>query len=167
MICKHYHAYCLLVSLSVAIAHISLIASPRHRDLSGYDRFGPVTIRNSDVRRMVETYNELRGFIWTHWHQQRRGYAVITEYSIVDLGRCDTTIAVQPGANGDWEIEMLCKCKRGRPKIDSSIITSIQRLATDANGYRTDVPIPDTANVPPGSYVLMVRDAAGRVVRAL
>lgn len=157
----------LWLAFAVVIAQSPPTACPRQLNLAGYDVFGPRTLPVLYNENTPKIYAELRSFIWTHWHERRRGYAVVTEFSVEESVPCQTTYLIEPDKYANWHIDKRWKCKKGRPRTGRDVITSVQRLARDRSGYRTDVGVPETADVPPESYLLVLRDVSGQVVREL
>jgi hypothetical protein len=156
-----------LFFFSFLLLPTSAISYARQQNLSGYDTFGPVTIRFREIENARKTSAELRDFVWRHWHERRRGYAVVTEIGVVHPVPCTSTFKIQPNDDGKWHIEKRTKCGKWRSKTDRSVIHSVLRLERDRNGHRTDGVLPNAADVPPESYVLVLRDQAGEIVREL
>jgi hypothetical protein len=50
------------------------------RNLSRYDKIGPFVVPVGTRGKFVS--EKIRDFIWRHWQQRRRGYAVVTFHSV-------------------------------------------------------------------------------------
>ncbi len=70
--------------------------------LSGYDRGGPYT---TDHFRLTKGRTDLREFLWTHWHEHKKGVAE-ERGGTVDRGTVKVLYIVQPDAKGQWGIDV-------------------------------------------------------------
>jgi hypothetical protein len=71
------------------------------RDLAGYDTLGPLEQRPIDPNDSVLT--RVREFVWQHWTERRRGYAVATRYS--REGEPSVFhFYIEPDAGGTWQV---------------------------------------------------------------
>jgi hypothetical protein len=71
------------------------------RDLAGYDTLGPLRQRPLDPDDAA--LSQVRDFVWQHWTQRRRGYAVVTRYS--REGEASLFhFYVEPDAGGIWQV---------------------------------------------------------------
>ncbi len=149
-----------LLVLMFVLVEIFAVGCARERRLAGYDRFGPYTVPSGG--NVVKMLDDLRGFVWTHWRERRRGYAVVTTIDVFEHVPCTSTYIIEPDEYGQWYVEEHAKCK-GHILSESERVrgVSVQRLAVDNAGRRTDKFLPDSAVVPPGSYILMLRDKFG------
>jgi hypothetical protein len=71
-------------------------------DLSGYDKGGPYPLAHF---RMTKGRSDLREFLWTHWHEHKKGVAE-AEVQTVDRGTVKALYIIQPDAKGQWGIDM-------------------------------------------------------------
>jgi hypothetical protein len=71
-------------------------------DLSGYENGGPYTL---DHFRLTKGRTDLREFLWTHWHDHRRGVAE-ARVGTVDRGTVKVLYLVQPDLKGNWGIDV-------------------------------------------------------------
>jgi len=69
--------------------------------LSGYDSGGPYTL---DHFRLTKGRTDLREFLWTHWHEQKKGVAE-ARVGTVDRGTVKVLYIVRPDAAGKWGID--------------------------------------------------------------
>jgi len=157
----------LWLAILLLIARASATGYAKEPDFAGYDVFGPYTVPLNDIGNGLKIYADLRSFIWSHWHGHRRGYAILTEISVEESVPCQTTYIIEPDKYDNWHIDKRWKCKKGHPRAGRSIITSVRRVVRDRSGYRTDVAVADTADVPSESYFLVLLDVSGQVVREL
>jgi hypothetical protein len=70
--------------------------------LSGYESGGPYTL---DHFRLTTGRTGLREFLWTHWHEHRKGVAD-AKIGTVDRGIVTVLYLVQPDAKGLWGIDV-------------------------------------------------------------
>lgn len=70
--------------------------------LSGYDRGGPYTL---DHFRLTKGRMDLREFLWTHWHEHKKGVAE-ARAGTVDRGTVRLLYLVQSDAKGQWGIDV-------------------------------------------------------------
>jgi hypothetical protein len=71
-------------------------------DLSGYDKGGPYTL---DHFRLTKGRTDLREFLWTHWHEHKKGVAE-ERAGTVDRGTVKVLYVVQPDEKGHWGIDV-------------------------------------------------------------
>jgi hypothetical protein len=99
-----------LIVVALALSLLSMlepkaqIAQSSERDLSRYDKIGPlnVPVMGTDVNSVSA---KIRGFIWNHWEQRRLGYAVVTFHS--KEGEPSTShMFVEPDENGVWHLSV-------------------------------------------------------------
>lgn len=153
----------LSLALLLIIAQTPATGYAKERDWAGYDVFGPYTVPwGGNVAKM---WDDLQDFVWIHWHERRRGYAVVTTTSIEEGVVCTNTYVVETDKRGSWRVMNEWKCKGGhRPRAGRRTATSVQRLAKDSKGHWTEESLPDSVEAPAGSYVLRFRDKSGRVI---
>src|SRR5262245_14362817 len=75
------------------------------RNLSQYDlggRQGCGMVAKSEVQRCEDSMKTARDFIWSHWHDRRRGY-VIVKLTGIDA-ESDAHIFIEPDETGTWHI---------------------------------------------------------------
>jgi hypothetical protein len=139
----------------------------RGRNLDGFDVFGPYTEPVVPTREAVDydtrMHNEMREFIWEHWHERRRGYAAVTRISPTEGVPYTTTYLIHPDKKGTWQIEFQGKLGQSsyRHKTEKRLIASAQRLVFDAAAGRKDMPVPDGSSLSASSFVLRFRDTKG------
>jgi hypothetical protein len=142
------------VALLLLMSQISPSAYAVDRRLQEYDVFGPYTFSNLVDQAWRTNDDAFRAFIWSHWHEHRKGIAQITTYSKEGkASACNFTYYIEPDESDSWHIEELSKCKKGPRKPDRQIITSVYRVANDGSGRR----VPDSADVPESSYHLVFK----------
>jgi hypothetical protein len=73
-----------------------------HADLSGYENVGPCTL---DPLRLTKGRTDLREFLWTHWHDHKKGVAE-ARAGTIDRGTVKLLYLVQPDAKGQWGIDV-------------------------------------------------------------
>jgi hypothetical protein len=152
------------VLVCLVAVYILPACGPAHRCPTGYDLFGPYTVPLGG--KVVEMLDRVRGFIWLHWHGRRPGCAEVTTTDPAEGVRCTSIYIVEPDKQGRWHILEEWKCgpgARGVPKATSgsSVWYSVQRVPEGGAGWRRNEPIPDSADVPADSYVLVLRDLSG------
>jgi hypothetical protein len=100
------------LALVVAVLGTFLLAPPskcedacrysKSRDsLHGYESGGPYVLDHS---RLTKGRTELRDYLWTHWHGQKKGVAEV-KVGTVDRGVVTVLYVVQPDAKGNWGID--------------------------------------------------------------
>jgi hypothetical protein len=72
------------------------------KGLSGYESGGPYIL---DHFRLTRGRTDLRGFLWKHWHEHKKGVAE-AEVGTVDRGTVKVLYLVQPDAQGLWGIDV-------------------------------------------------------------
>jgi hypothetical protein len=70
--------------------------------LSGYENGGPYTL---DHFRLTKGRTDLREFLWTHWHEHKKGVAE-AKVGTVDRGTVTVLYLIQPDAKGRWGIDV-------------------------------------------------------------
>jgi hypothetical protein len=167
-----YKAFVTITSsllLSAVIAYPSATPGARQRNFTGYDVIGPYKIppatnaENLKVARAVEA--KVRAFIWAHWFLRKKGQVTVTELSLEEFRPCETMFVIDPDAKGVWHIKDQWKCKGGHPRSGTYIFTSMKREKLDPSGYKTGVELPDASDVPAESFLLVLHDASGDMVR--
>ena len=73
-----------------------------HADLSGYENVGPCTL---DPLRLTKGRTDLREFLWTHWHDHKKGVAE-ARAGTIDRGTVKLLYLVEPDAKGQWGIDV-------------------------------------------------------------
>jgi len=139
----------------------------------GYDASGPYTvpvIAKPGVRDLI--YNETRAFVWDHWHVRRPGCATLTTISTAEFVKCTHTYIIEPENGGRWHIDEQTTCGPGssgwpKARTERTIWHSVRRVAKSGTGESANEPLPDSADVPASSYVLIFSDASGRKSRGL
>jgi hypothetical protein len=70
--------------------------------LSGYENGGPYTLEHF---RLTKGRIDLRQFLWTHWHDRKRGVAE-ARVGTVDRGTLRVLYLIQPDVQGNWGIDV-------------------------------------------------------------
>lgn len=70
--------------------------------LVGYDKGGPYT---TDHFRLTKGRTDLREFLWTHWHEHKKGIAE-ERGGTVDMGTVKVLYIVQADAKGQWGVDV-------------------------------------------------------------
>jgi hypothetical protein len=70
--------------------------------LSEYDKGGPYTLEHF---RLTKGRTDLREFLWTHWHEHKKGVAE-ARVGTVDAGIVKVLFAIHPDAKGHWGIDV-------------------------------------------------------------
>lgn len=145
------------------------------RDLRLYDQPAPYTITIFPHDQRDKSDAEIRGFLWTHWHQHRLGKLVATWYS--KEGEPTTyTYFVEPDEKGIWQINGQCKDQRpnppGAPKghyyvSREFVATSAERIVPPPNGLVPRIVLTEEDARPPESYVLVLKDRDGKDVNII
>jgi hypothetical protein len=139
----------------------------------GYDVSGPYTvpvIAKPGVRDLI--YNKTRAFVWSHWHQRRPGCATLTTTNTAEFVKCTKSYIIEPEKGALWHIDEQTKCGPAadgsrKAKAERTIWYSVRRVAKSDAGGRANEPLPDSADAPAGSYVLILSDRSGRKSREL
>ena len=93
----------ILLSLAcVAIADDACRYLKERSALTGYDTGGPFKL---DHFKMTKDRQDLREFLWVHWHSHTRGIAE-ARIGTVDAGTVTALYVVQPDAKGHWGIDV-------------------------------------------------------------
>jgi len=71
-------------------------------DLTGYENGGPYIL---DHFRLTKGRTDLREFLWTHWHDHKKGVAE-ARAGTVDRGTVKVLYLIQPDARGQWGIDV-------------------------------------------------------------
>jgi hypothetical protein len=124
------------------------------RKLSDYEKLAPVCVALADTHDH-DTLPRVRDFIWRHWEERRRGFAVVTFYSI-EGAPSTFFIFIEPGAKARWHIAtkidrilFYWDTRQSRRRTDGFTAYSVERVAS---GDRRD------------TYRLVFRDARkGRI----
>jgi hypothetical protein len=160
---RHVHLSYPWLAVVLVMAQIPKPACGAQRNLSGGDVLGPLTIPAYESESTHKTHAELRSFLWNHWREHRRGYAVVTEHSVEEHSEsCTTTYWVQPGRQGNWQISAKWNCTT-HPKTGSFAFVSVKRFARDPNGRVTDALLQETADLPAAAYGLVLQNKSGRI----
>lgn|SRR6267378_3114166 len=72
------------------------------KGLSGYENGGPYTL---DHFHLTKGRTDLREFLWTHWHDHKKGVAE-ARVGTVDRGTVTVLYLIQPDAKGRWGINV-------------------------------------------------------------
>ena len=70
--------------------------------LAAYDNGGPYIL---DHFRLTKGRTDLREFLWTHWHDHKKGVAE-ARAGTVDRGTVKVLYLIQPDAKGQWGIDV-------------------------------------------------------------
>ena len=70
--------------------------------LVGYENGGPYTL---DHFRLTKGRTDLREFLWTHWHDRKKGIAE-ARVGTVDRGIVTVLYLIQPDSKGRWGIDV-------------------------------------------------------------
>lgn len=73
-----------------------------HSGLSGYEEGGPFTL---DHFRLTKGRTDLREFLWTHWHDRKKGVAE-ARVGTVDRGTVRVLYLIKPDMQGNWGIDV-------------------------------------------------------------
>jgi len=71
-------------------------------DLAGYENGGPYIL---DHFRLTKGRTDLREFLWTHWHDHKKGVAE-AKAGTADRGTVKILYMIQPDAKGYWGIDV-------------------------------------------------------------
>lgn len=139
--------------------------TPAHHCPTSYDVLGPYTVPLGG--NLGEMSRKLRSFIWMHWHERRRGCAEVTTTDMFEGVRCTNIYTVEADTDGRWRVLDEWECGRGarglpRPTTGTSAWYSVQRVPEGGAGWRRGKPVPESADVPPDSYILVFQDRSGR-----
>lgn len=72
------------------------------KGLSGYENGGPYTL---DHFHLTKGRTDLREFLWTHWHDHKKGVAE-ARVGTVDRGTVTVLYLIQPDAKGRWGVNV-------------------------------------------------------------
>jgi hypothetical protein len=71
-------------------------------NLSGYENGGPYALEHF---RLTKGRTDLRQFLWTHWHDHKKG-AAEARVGTVDRGTVRVLYLIQPDIQGNWGIDV-------------------------------------------------------------
>jgi len=71
-------------------------------DPSGYENGGPYIL---DHFRLTKGRTDLREFLWTHWHEHKKGVAE-ARVGTIDRGTVKVLYLIQSDAKGQWGIDV-------------------------------------------------------------
>jgi hypothetical protein len=101
-----------LALLMTAVSVLALVPSSNGDDacryinsrnsLPGYESGGPYTL---DHFRLTKGRNDLREFLWKHWHDHIKGFAQ-AKIGTIDRGTVKVLYLIQPDAEGRWGIDV-------------------------------------------------------------
>ena len=153
------------VLLPVVLLGVQPACAPAHPCPAGYDMFGPITVPPGG--NVSEVLNNERDFVWRHWHARRPGCTEVTTTSPWETVRCTDRFTIGPAQDGRWRIVDHLECGRGAggwPKPTSSESTwySVQRVPKPLNAREQASPLPDSADVPADSYLLIFSQQTGK-----
>ena len=128
------------------------------RNLSNYETIGPLSVTSGVNPALI--HQRVSEFIWNHWQDKRRGYAVVTFYS--KEGDASTShIYIEPDENNDWTLDVTIERKmpdrRGYsdPKYRGTIIEETNKYI----GYKVEKTLSRT-----NSFVLRITDKTGKLI---
>jgi hypothetical protein len=124
------------------------------RDLAQYDRLGPLEGRPTDANDSA--LSRTRDFVWQHWTERQRGYAVVTRYS--REGEPSVFhFYVEPSADGTWQVVVDGEHERSdrRGKDSKTWRETSHCVARELKRLRNYE----------GGYYFQFRDASGKVVQ--
>ena len=132
------------------------------RDLSNYDqggRFGCGIVGKSEFGACLDSIARARNFLWEHWTQKRRAYAIV-ELGSVDAVS-DSHIFIEPDETGAWHVvwrieRVLCMSCAG----DVDQVPDIRSVERSKAEQSFDY-------VPAGTTILVFRDKAGKQIERL
>jgi hypothetical protein len=154
------------VLLAVAGGIVLACSAPNRREPS-YDVFSytiPLLSKKpGQTRQMVD---QMRAFIWAHWHEHRRGRATLVTTNLTEFVKCTRVYVIEPEPSGDWHIDEDIRCgagAQGRPKpvTEKYNWCSVKRESLGRVPWLQGEPIPDSANVPASSYELIMTNRSG------
>ena len=145
----------------------------KKRDLALYQQKGPFAFGlPQSSSETAKAAGELREFLWTCWHERRRGYARAT-YTSREGEKSEVGYFVEPSDRPIWYIAVEIDREIRNPKggfahrSDSYVATVVQRVEIEADGMTPLRPIPDSATRKPASYELALRDESGKILTTL
>ena len=159
-------------TMLLMIASLSLISTGRAdkatKDIYRYDLGGIVEIgMGLSKEKTVEGVATLRGFLWKHWIEHKRGL-IVTVGRGVDSGSSTSSYFVEPNApGGDWRIVIE---SRRNPHTDSDsaiqrfVAYDLKRIEPTHDGWSKRVEIPSDAARRPQTYMLSLKDQRGDVL---
>ena len=154
------------VLLAVAGGIVLACSAPNRREPS-YDVFSYtihlLSKKPGQTRQMVD---QMRAFIWAHWHEHRRGRATLVTTNLTEFVKCTRVYVIEPEPSGDWHIDEDIRCgagAQGRPKpvTEKYNWCSVKRESLGRVPWLQGEPIPDSANVPASSYELIMTNRSG------
>lgn len=145
------------------------------RDLSLYDKAGPLTLDNTMPNEMrKKTEAQVREFLWDHWQRRRLGYLVLTAYS--KEGEPSTsTYFIEPDERNVWHtnvtIERMNYARGGRKgkwhEHAEFSAYSLGRIQRRTDGLTPRIPISDDEKRPADGYLLVFKDSGGKTIMEL
>lgn len=156
--------------VSLAIWNHPLPQQPRNLNL--YDKAGPYVISlNLDAQSRDRMESDARAFLWSHWHQRRRGHVMITQYS-KEGEPSVSSYFIEPQNEGVWQIVVRVKrtlTDRNHSKGKRFVVVEYQtdlveriQVPKDRRGPRVLVPAEEER--PPEAYRLVLKNKEGKVL---
>lgn len=143
------------------------------RDLTAYDKAGPYTIDYEPPYKADKYLAEIRGFLWEHWKNRRRGLVKATFYTIEGDPTVSTSF-IEPDAKGCWRITvesesiisaLLPKGRKPRRLITHDDYDAIDRVEATVRDSTPSIPIPEQDVRQPQTYRLRLRNSLTNSVR--
>ncbi|HEY3664119.1 MAG TPA: hypothetical protein VGL24_13275 [Chthoniobacterales bacterium] len=156
-------------TMLLTIASLLLVSTGRadqaSKDIYRYDVGGIVEIDPMiSGAKAVEGVAKLRGFLWKHWIEHKRGL-IVTVGRGVDSGSSTTSYFVEPNAlGGDWRIVIEFR-RNPHTNPDATIqrfvAYDLKRIEPTHDGWSKRVEIPSDAARRPQTYMLSLKDQRG------
>jgi len=152
--------------MAVAGGIVLACSAPNRREPS-YDAFSytiPLISKKPDeTRQMVD---QMRGFIWAHWHEHRRGLATLVRTNPIEFVKCTSVFSIEPDQAGHWHIDEDIRCGAGaqglpKPRAWKYKWSAVKRESLGRAPSLQGEPLPDSADVPAASYVLIMTNPSG------
>ena len=141
---------------------VKLTSPTEGKTLALYDqggRFGCGIVTESEYPGCLDSIARARMFLWQHWDQKRRGYAIV-RFGTVDAVS-DSHIFIEPDESGAWHV--VWRIDRVVSVEHSGDIDVVLDISSIERGQASRSFDP----VEPGTPILIFRDKAGKEIRRL
>ena len=133
------------------------------RNVADYERLGPLEGGTLLGRDASEAVRKARAFVWEHWHARRRGYLIITFWSVDE--RSTSHVFIEPNGSGEWRVAWRIVRVSGSVD-DGPYMYSLRRVVLLPSG-KTGEELSDGVEVDASQYELMLFESNGTLGHSL
>lgn len=164
-------------AFKVSVLFVSLVTwnhplSQQQRNLSLYDKAGPYVISmNLDAQSRNRMESDARNFLWSHWHQRRRGHVMVTQYS-KEGEPSISSYFIEPQNEGVWQVVVRVErtlTDRNNSKLKRFVVVEyqtdrVERIQVPKDRLGSSVIIPEGEERPAEAYRLVLKNKEGKVL---